>query len=279
RDAHRGEYDLLLDSLLPLKDSPVAKLSFAASLLATPDGTPAQPYFFIPPNEELEQYWTRVADRLYKIRHSLNILGVQQSLALFEPPINPMAMVRAVAGAGILAGQLEGAVAVEVPHYRFSFLVAKAQGLAQKVAQLGSELLAALEKRDAEVLSQLQMTQEGLILALTRDLQKAQLEEAKTNLRSLEKAKENAQKRKDTYTHWMDVGYLPMEGAQIGLLTYAAGLNISAGVLNAVATGLALVPKSHIGLFTFGLDTPDFHQGVNYGGQALQSTAGGLQGL
>src|SRR5207245_331131 len=92
-----------------------------------------------------------VADRLYKIRHGLNILGVQQPLALFEPPINPMALVRAVAGAGGLAGLVEGAAAVDVPHYRFTFILAKAQALAQKVAQLCSALLAGMSRVEYSV--------------------------------------------------------------------------------------------------------------------------------
>ena len=64
--------------LMQLENQPAkAELSFAASLLQIPNEAQAQPYFFIPPNDDLDQYWTRVADRLYKIRHGLNILGVQ----------------------------------------------------------------------------------------------------------------------------------------------------------------------------------------------------------
>ena len=270
-----GEYDMLLQ----LEITRTAELSFAAFVEQKPGEAQAQPYFFVPPNDELGQYWTRVADRLYKIRHGLNILGVQTPLALFEPPIDPMALVRAVAGAGGLAGLLAAAGAVDVPHYRFTFLVAKAQALVQKVTQLGAELLAALEKRDAEALNHLLNTQEAIILTLTRDVQKAQLQEAQSNLQSLEKARENAKKRQDTYQAWMDAGYLPMEGAQIGLLAAAVGVNTAAAILNAVAAGLALVPKSHIGLFSFGADTPEFHQAVQYAGGGLQTAAGAIQGV
>ena len=34
-------------------------------------------------------YWDTVADRLFKIRHCMNIEGVVRQLALFEPPIDP----------------------------------------------------------------------------------------------------------------------------------------------------------------------------------------------
>ena len=112
----------------------LAQLSFAASLEEMPSNqVQGQPYFFIPTNENLDQYWTTVADRLYKIRHGLNILGVKEPLPLFAPPIDPMALVSAVAGGG-LAGIDGVSGAVDVPNYRFTFLVAKAEALAQKVS-------------------------------------------------------------------------------------------------------------------------------------------------
>jgi hypothetical protein len=190
-----------------------------------------------------------------------------------------MDLVRAVAGAGGLAGLAEAAAGVEVPHYHFTFLAYKAQALADKVKQLGSELLGALEKRDAETLSQLLNTQESAILGLTLEMQLSQLEEAKANLESLNQAKAGAQKRQETYSAWVDGNYLPVEQAQIGLQAGAVALNVAAAVLNTMATVLALVPEAHFGVFTFGIDEPEFDQAVNYGGQALQSAAGGLQGL
>jgi hypothetical protein len=275
RDARAGQYDLLLQ--LASSRQADAELSFAASLSSTPSGAVAQPYFFIPPNVELEQYWVRVADRLHKIRHGLNILGVQQPLALFEPPINPMELVRAVAGAGSLAGLVDGTAAVDVPHYRFAFLISKAQGLAQKVAALGSELLAALEKRDAEALSQLQTRHEGIILALTRDVRNAQLAEAKANLRSLQLALESAQRRKEIYTHWIDQGLLPLEQTQVGLMIAAAACNGVAFVGNLAAAIASAVPRGHFGLFTIGTDTPEFGQVLQQGAQSVQSLGEGLQ--
>ena len=45
-------------------------------------------------------YWDTVADRLFKIRHCMNIEGVVRPLALFDPPIDPGMLVKAAA-AGI----------------------------------------------------------------------------------------------------------------------------------------------------------------------------------
>ena len=58
---------------------------------------PSLLYFCIPQNDKLLTYWDTVEDRLYKIRHCLNIEGVFNPPALFAPPIDPMALVRATA--------------------------------------------------------------------------------------------------------------------------------------------------------------------------------------
>ena len=57
--------------------------------LATLRGLGKALYFCVPRNDKLLGYWDTVADRLFKIRNSLNIQGVFRQLALFEPPIDP----------------------------------------------------------------------------------------------------------------------------------------------------------------------------------------------
>src|SRR4030095_8274283 len=44
-------------------------------------------YFCVPRNDKLLGYWDTIADRLFKIRNSLNIQGTFRQLALCEPPI------------------------------------------------------------------------------------------------------------------------------------------------------------------------------------------------
>jgi hypothetical protein len=51
----------------------------------------------VPRNDKLLSYWDTVADRLFKIRNSLNIQGIFRRLALFEPPIDPALLARAAA--------------------------------------------------------------------------------------------------------------------------------------------------------------------------------------
>jgi hypothetical protein len=86
-----------------------------------------------------------------------------------------MALVRAVASGLGPAAAVAAATPASVPAYRFSFVFRKAQELADKVRQFGADLLAVLEKRDAEELSRLQGRQETVILAMTRAVKEAQL--------------------------------------------------------------------------------------------------------
>lgn len=68
-------------------------------------GTGRTLYFCIPRNEKMLGYWDTVADRLFKIRNCMNIEGVVRQLALFDPPIDPGMLVKAVA-AGIDIGSI-----------------------------------------------------------------------------------------------------------------------------------------------------------------------------
>ncbi len=97
-----------------------------------------------------------------KIRHSLNIDGVFRSLSLFQPAIDPAALV-AAAAAGGAGGGIAGAIAslsAPVPHYRYSFMLEKAKEFTNTVISFGSSFLDALEKKDAEELALLQNSHE-----------------------------------------------------------------------------------------------------------------------
>ena len=83
------------------------------------------PFFCIPPNDKLLGYWDTVADRLFKIRHCMNIEGVERPLPLFEPPIDPALLVRAAA-AGVDIASVLSDLNAPLPHYRFSVMLQKA---------------------------------------------------------------------------------------------------------------------------------------------------------
>ena len=102
----------------------------------------------MPQNDKLLGYWDTVADRLFKIRHCMNIEGVVRQLPLFEPPIDPALLVRARGGRAELADVLND-ITASLPNYRFTVMLQKARELSAEV-NLGAALLAAIEKKDAE---------------------------------------------------------------------------------------------------------------------------------
>lgn len=155
-------------------------------------------YFCIPQNEKLLGYWDTVADRLYKIRHCMNIEGAARQLALFEPPIDPGALVKAVAGGADISSALADMNA-PLPFYRFNVLLQKANEICGDVKMLGGGLLAALEKKDAESLALLRQGQEIRVLEAVKAVRQGQIEEALENLEALRKNKELIIVRRDYY--------------------------------------------------------------------------------
>ncbi|MDH5729885.1 MAG: neuraminidase-like domain-containing protein, partial [Gammaproteobacteria bacterium] len=220
----------------------------------TPNASVLDPYFYVPPNTQLTELWTRVEDRLYKIRHCLNLKGISQPLPLFQPPIDPMALVQAVSsGAGLDAG-LAG-LSAAIPHYRFSFSVRKAQELVSKLGQFGGELLSTLEKRDAEELSQMQNQQEQTILSLTRNIRKAQLEESKHHLASLKESKNAAEQQLDHYSQLLASGLSAGEIVQIALMTAGSTLMTVAAIGKLAAAIPESTGEAHVGPFIAGVTT------------------------
>ena len=174
-------------------------------------------YFCVPENPELTGYWDRVEDRLYKIRHCLNIDGVERALALFAPPVGVRSQIAAYGAAGT-AGGVAGLAGGPIPAFRFSQLIAYARSLTEDVIRLGSSLLAALERKDAEALATLQVTQEGRVLGLTSTVRQQQLDLIDQQRTSIQAARDSAAYRRDYYQGLIGSGYSLTEIAQVGAL-------------------------------------------------------------
>jgi hypothetical protein len=151
-------------------------------------------YFCIPRNDKLMSYWDTVADRLFKIRNSLNIQGIFRQLPLFEPPIDPALLARAVA-AGLDVAAIVGGLNQPLPLVRFLPLLQKAAEICQEVKSLGNNLLSAIEKEDGEALSILRARHERIILGLVEAVKYAQLQEAIKARQGLEDTLVNAAQR------------------------------------------------------------------------------------
>src|SRR6266567_4367522 len=147
------------------------------------------PLFCIPKNDKLLSYWSTVADRLFKIRHCMNIEGVVRQLPIYEPPIDPALLVRAAA-AGMDISSALGDIYAALPHYRFNVMVQKATELCNDVKSLGTALLSALEKGDAEALALLRSGHEIKLLDAVQQIKEKQVDEANDALEGLKKTRE-----------------------------------------------------------------------------------------
>jgi len=126
-------------------------------------------YFCIPPNDKLLAYWDTVADRLFKIRHCMNFDGVVRQLPLFEPPIDPGMLVKAVAAGLDIAGIVNN-INQPVSNIRGLILVQKALETVTELRAMGRDLLNALEKKDAEHIGLMKQQQETRLRTLVREI-------------------------------------------------------------------------------------------------------------
>lgn len=134
-------------------------------------------YFCVPRNDKLLAYWDTVADRLFKIRNSLNLEGVFRRIALFPPPLDPMLLARAAA-AGLDVGAIVSGVNQPLPLVRFQLLVQKAAEICQEVKSLGNSLLAAMEKEDGEAMAILRAKHERAVMDMVEHVRYGQLQDA-----------------------------------------------------------------------------------------------------
>jgi hypothetical protein len=123
--------------------------------------------------------------------------------------------------------------------YRFTILADKAAMLAGEVRALGSSLLAAYEKGDAEYLAALRTTQECQLLELSLDVKLNQLRDADWQVQALNKTKEGAQARLRYYQNLItdgptaeELGYETLTGVSTGFRT-AGNLSETSAVSSA----------------------------------------------
>jgi hypothetical protein len=141
-------------------------------------------YFCIPRNDKLLGYWDTVSDRLFEIRHCMNIAGVVRPLALFDPPLDPGMLVKAAA-AGIDIGSVVSGLNQPVGPVRCHVLIQKSLELCNEVRSIGSAMLSALEKGDSEHLALVRQGHEIQIQTLIQEVRFLQWQSAQELTKSL----------------------------------------------------------------------------------------------
>ena len=230
------------DTLLPINVVPSASGSEPVPKLETF-------YFCIPNNEYLSQYWDTVEDRLFKIRHCMNIRGVVRQLPLFEPPIDPALLVKAAA-AGMDLSSVLNDLSAPTPYYRFRIVVQKAIDFCNEVKILGEKLLSALEKKDVEKLSLLRSQHEIQLLKAVRDVRKKQVDEAVETIGGLNKAFDSANEKKEYYENRELMNGWEVAATTLNIVS--SGLQLGGGILELISSFVEPIPDFYVGAAGFG---------------------------
>jgi hypothetical protein len=155
-------------------------------------------YFCIPRNDKMLGYWDTVADRLFKIRHCMNIEGIVRPLTLFDPPIDPGMLVKATA-AGIDIGSIVSGLNHPIGPVRCLILIQKALELCNEVRSLGAALLATLEKGDGEHLARIRQRHEVQLQQMAQEVRFLQWKAAQEATTSLLTTRATALARRHYY--------------------------------------------------------------------------------
>jgi hypothetical protein len=241
--------------------------------LPPPPITLSMLYFCIPQNDKMLEYWDRIADRLFKIRHCQNIEGVERSLALFAPPVDPGMLVRAAAAGLDISAVLAG-VNAPMPFYRFTVFAQKATELATDVRALGMALLQALERKDAEALSLLRNELELKALNSIRDTKRLHIKEAQEQIEMLKRAKATVEEKNNFYSGIQKI--IAKEQLNLDKLSESHDYQMAAQIIQATAGVLALIPDFVIGASGFG-GSP--HAAAKWGGTFLAHSASAASGV
>lgn len=142
-------------------------------------------YFCIPANPQLASLRALLDDRLYKCRNSVDTDGHKQHLPLFEPPIDPGALVRAVS-AGIGPSAVVSDLASPMPRYRFIYLLERTLELCWQLKEADARALTVKEKKDTEALGALTARQNISVNTLIMEMKRAQRMEELTAIETLE---------------------------------------------------------------------------------------------
>lgn len=250
-----------MEELVPLVPPSGTEVSVSTSN-SKEAATSTMLFFCIPKNDKLLAYWDTVTDRLFKIRNCMNLQGVIRELALFEPAIDPNALIKA-ASMGVDLGSVLNDINATLPYYRFTFTLGKALELCNELKSLGQAMLSALEKKDAEQLSLIRSTHEQKALSAARLIRERNIQDATSSLEAVTAGKAVVSER---YNHYSTIPFLnAWEITQISMEGLAFALSIIEAATQPVTAALALIPEIKVGAPT--------SIGVTFGGQNLSYSA------
>lgn len=231
------------------------------------------PYFSIPENTDFMAYWDRIADRLFKIRHSLSMSGVKQSLPLFSAALNVNQLVRAAAANGLSMNDIFNNK-MQVPVYRFSVQMEYAKSIISQVIQLGNALMSMLERHEAEKLSLIFNRHQVALLNLVITSKEYQITLAQGDVEQAESDIKTTEGNIKYYKELIDAGLLSEEKHAQNLKKAAIAFNTAATACTLASAISFLIPSAESGFNVVG---PKFT--LKYGGENIGGSLGAWSGF
>lgn len=153
-----------------------------------PLGTASSEYFKYYSNPKMVELRVLIDDRLMKIRNSMDINGNRRRLALFEPAMDPGALVAAMTRSGASLSSILTSMDSSMPNCRLRYILPTALEICHQLKRLSFRYIQIKERADAEELAALKAIQHTTVQRILAEMQTMEIEVAK---RKLEVAKDD----------------------------------------------------------------------------------------
>ncbi|ETS29768.1 virulence plasmid 28 protein [Photorhabdus khanii NC19] len=204
-------------------------------------------------NEVMQNYWQKLEQRLYNLRHNLSIDGQPLHLPIYATPADPKALLSATVASS------QGGAALSQPFmslWRFPQMLENARSMVNQLTQFGSTLQNIIERQDAEALNALLQNQAAELILTNMSIQNKTIEELDAEKTVLEKSKTGAQSRFDSYSKLYDENINAGENQVMTLHASVAGISTSLKASRLAGAALDLAPN------LFGLADGGCHWGA-----------------
>lgn len=155
-------------------------------------------YFGIQANRDFSALRIKIDDRLEKIRSCLDIDGKPRKLRLWDPRLDPGALIQATSETGGIASIL-ASFSEPLPRQRFSYLLQKALELCNELKTLSGSFLSIIERKETETLQVLRAQHDRELQSFFIDMKKKQRVEAEKTVDHLQELRKSAVTRMSFY--------------------------------------------------------------------------------
>ncbi|WP_340610696.1 neuraminidase-like domain-containing protein [Xenorhabdus bharatensis] len=191
-------------------------------------------------NGVMLDYWKKLKQRLYNLRHNLSIDGQPLYLPIYAKSADPKALLSAAVSSSQGGNEMPKAF---MPLWRFPHMLENARGMVSHLIQFGSTLQSIIERQDAEALNALLHNQAKELMLTTLKIQDKAIEELAKEKTVLEQSKAGAQTRYDHYHGLYEEDVNAGEKSAMEMRATSQGISLGTKGLYMAGAALEMVPN------------------------------------